>query len=243
VRSFSEKSFSALCRKVVMAAGTVCSEHNKLITDRAVDCWERMRERYGVSNMWDTCLCLGEERYNSSFYIKTLEHQMREQKVAQIELERAELKVADRVQRDKVKEVEDSRWYLITFTNKPTEMDPSDLLKRTMKVVKSKQVAPLQWSFALEIQPNTGAPHTHIVLESNKYFDYNKIKNFNGGRVADVQKERWDIKKYPVKDETKPSKEWLSNYGLTQWFWCSDDYAGPRPGEISESSSNIISWT
>lgn len=224
-----------------MAAGTVCTEHNKLITDRAVDCWDRLKDRYGWSNMWDTCLCLAEERYNSCFYIKTLEAQKAEDLITDIEIERAELKVQQVLQKQKVKEVEDSRWYLITFTNKPTELDPTDLLKRTMKVVKSKQVAPLQWSYALEIQPNTGAPHTHIVLESNKYFDYNKIKNFNGGRVADVQKERWDVKKYPVKDETKPSKDWLSKYGLSTWFFCSDDYAGPRPYEFSENSSGILS--
>lgn len=226
-----------------MAAGTICSVHDKLITTRAVDCWERLRERYGLCNMWDTCLCLAEDRYNSAFYIKTLDDQLKEDMVNRIELERAELKVATQAQKLKVKEVEDSRWYLITFTNKPTELDPTDLIKRTLKVVNSKQVSPIQWSYALEIQPGTGAPHTHIVLESNKYFDYNKIKNFNGGRIADVQKERWDVKKYPVKDETKPSKEWLSKYGLLTWFWCSDNYKGPTPNEFSESSSQTVSWS
>lgn len=226
-----------------MAAGTICYVHNKVITERDIDCWERLRERYGLSNMWDTCLCLGETRYKSAFYIKTLEDQKREDAITNIELERAKMKTAlVKAKLDKV-ELEDSRWYLITFTNKATELDPTDLLKRTLKVVNSKQIAAKQWAYSLEIQPGTGAPHTHIVLESSKYFDYAKVKNFNGGRVADIAKEKHNVKNYVIKDETKPSKEWLDKYGLTQWFWCSDDYAGPRPGEnSSESNSNIISW-
>jgi len=226
---------------VVMAAGTICSIHDKLITARAVDCWDRLKDRYGWSNMWDTCLCLAEERYNSCFYVKTLEAQKAEDLITGIEIERAQIKVQNTLMKQKAKEVKESRWYLITFTNKPTEMNPSELIKRTLKVVNSKMVSPIQWSYAIEIQPGTGAPHTHIVLESNKYFDYDKVKAFNDGRVADVEKERWNVKKYPVKDETKPSKEWLDKYGLSHWFFCSDDYAGPRPGD-SESLPKTISW-
>lgn len=230
---------------MVMAAGTICSLHNKLITNRAVECWDLLKSRYGLANMWDTCLCLAEDRYNSSFYIKTLEAQMKDDLISNIEVERSELKVAAQVAKVKSKDnlVEDSRWYLITFTNKPTELDPYDLIKRTMKVVNSKQVSPLQWAYSIEIQPGTGTPHTHIVVESSKYFDWGKIKNFNGGRQANVQRERWNVKNYAIKDETKPSKEWLSKYGLETWFFHSDNYKGPTPNESSESVPQIVSWS
>lgn len=221
--------------------GQVCTEHTKVITQQAVDCWNKLRDIYGSSNLWDTCICLADERYNSRFYRKTLDAQLVDDKLANIEMERVALKTQE-VVRKQVKECDDSRWYLITFTNKPTEFDPLDLLKRTKKVISSKQVSPIQWAYSLEIQPGTGTPHTHILIESNKYFDYTKVKNFNGGRVADIRKEKWNIKNYIIKDETKPSKEYLEKYGINQWFWCSDDYAGPKPGETSELPSNTISW-
>lgn len=120
------------------------------------------------------------------------------------------------------------RWYMITFTQPDTILEPHDLLKRTMKVIRSRMVSPNQWCYSLELTEK-GIPHTHIRLHTDRYFDYKKIGNFNSGYRYDVQQEKFQTGFYVVKEDTKPSDSWLSAYGLTGWFWSSENYSGPRP--------------
>jgi len=119
------------------------------------------------------------------------------------------------------------RWYLITFTQPDTLTDPKDLLKRTLKVIKSKMVSPNQWCYSLELTEK-GTPHTHIRLHTDKYFDYKKVGNFNAGYRYDVQVEKFSTADYVVKEDSKPSEEWLARHGLTQFVWYSDNYSGPK---------------
>lgn len=113
------------------------------------------------------------------------------------------------------------RWYFITFTQPSTDKDPHALLKRTQKVVKSKMVSAIHWCYSLELT-ESGTPHTHIRLFSNKYFDYKKVANFNDGYRADVQKEKWTSGKYTLKKDI--NDEYLSEHKLTQWYWNSPEY-------------------
>lgn len=141
------------------------------------------------------------------------------------------------------------RWYMITFTQPDTEQSPLELLQRTMKVIKSKMVSPNQWCYSLELTAK-GTPHTHIRLHTDKYFDYKKIGNFNAGYRYDVQVEKFSTANYVVKDESKPTPEWLASYGLDKFFWSSDNYSGPRlqpsgeqpsPGPVSVHLPDFIS--
>lgn len=131
------------------------------------------------------------------------------------------------------------RWYLITFTRPSDERDPHDVLECARKVVRSKQVNALMWAMCLELT-QAGAPHVHIVLFSEKYFDYKKIGNFNRGFKYDVQYEKYDVKKYIVKTDTKPPAEYLAHYGLTHFVWYSDNYSGLRYGSTDETSENDV---
>lgn len=83
-------------------------------------------------------------------------------------------------------------------------------------------VSPNQWYYSLELTEK-GTPHTHIRLHTDKYFDYKKVGNFNAGYSYDI---RSSTETYIVKDESKPSNEWLARHGLTQFVWHSDNYTG-----------------
>lgn len=113
------------------------------------------------------------------------------------------------------------RWYFITFTQPDTDKDSTRILKATAKVVKSKQVSAIHWCYSLELT-ESGTPHTHIRLFSNKYFDYKKIANFNDGYRVDIQKEKWNTSKYTLKKDIP--EEYLEAQGLKQWYWNSPDY-------------------
>lgn len=148
---------------------------------------------------------------------------------------------------DKAKKLEDKeskvgRWYFITFTQPDTITDPTDLLKRTRKVVTSKQVSAEHWIYSLELTEK-GTPHTHIRLFSNKYFDYKKIGNFNNGFRYDIQPEKHRCDKYIVKDESKPTSAWLATYGLDTYWWKSENYSGATPDsvQLDISPDNVIS--
>lgn len=121
------------------------------------------------------------------------------------------------------------RWYFITFTQPDTIKEPHDLLKRTMKVIKSKMVSPVQWCYSLELTEK-GIPHTHIRLFTEKYFDYKKVGAFNKGYRFDIQCEKFTTGEYVAKGAI--SAEYLRFYSLKQWFWFSDNYVGPRPENI-----------
>jgi len=128
-----------------------------------------------------------------------------------------------------------SRWYFITYTQPETDKTPKRILKSAQRCVKSKAIAATQWAYSLELTEK-GTPHVHIRLNTSKYPDYKKgIGAFNDGYRFEVQMERDDrggANSYIVKDDTKPTPEWLEKHGLSTWFWCSEHYAGKRPDAI-----------
>lgn len=130
---------------------------------------------------------------------------------------------------------------MITFTQPETIKDPHDLLKRTQKVIRSKQVSALQWCYSLELTEK-GTPHTHILLFTEKYFDYKKVGNFNAGYRYDVKEEKFSFRKYVVKQESKPSIEWLEAHGLDRFFWKSDNCVVDLPDSSPDlPSEDLIS--
>ena len=121
-----------------------------------------------------------------------------------------------------------ARWYLITLTQPDTIQEPTYIIKNTMKIIKSKMVSPISWCYCLELTEK-GIPHSHIILYTEKYFDYAKIKKFNASPqglpwITDIQQEKWNVKAYPQKKRTKPSAEWLATYGLDRCVWYSDNF-------------------
>lgn len=189
-----------------------CPKHNCIISD---DQWRNylrwIYSPYVVQYLRTSCTlgCSTEEERLSDERLADMEKQIEE-------LTRPPPKVAKECP---------GRWYLITFTQPDTSDSPIDLLKRSRKVINSKQVSPTMWAMALELT-NKGIPHTHIRLFSEKYFDYKKICNFNGGYRAEVAAEKHTSESYVVKAESKPSKEYLDKYGLDACFWYSDNYSG-----------------
>lgn len=120
------------------------------------------------------------------------------------------------------------RWYFITFTQPDTDKTVEGLIKSTRKVLKSKMVSPEQWCYSLELTAK-GTPHSHIRLFTDKYPEYKKIGAFNRGYRYEVQHEKMFVGNYIIKAESKPTPELLATWGLDSWFFCSDNYSGPRP--------------
>lgn len=186
-----------------------------------VEDWERLFEASGIPASyfpWPACMCEPPGSWVRSrvedlrFVVRSTEPE----------------KVPAKSGKD-ITENDDSagRWYLITFTQPDTIKDPHDLLKRTQKVIRSKQVSAIQWCYSLELTEK-GTPHTHIRLFTNKYFDYKKVGNFNSGYRYDIQVEKFSCAMYVVKDQSKPSMEWLLENDLDKYFWASENYVGPR---------------
>lgn len=123
-------------------------------------------------------------------------------------------------------------WYFITLTQPATEKTPEKLLKNMKKILRSKQVEPEQWAYSLELHQN-GTPHIHAMIFTYRYLEKRVISGFNGGYRVDCQRERFNCKAYIVKDETKPTKQQLQEWNLNDWFFCSDNYSGSRPGEVA----------
>lgn len=120
------------------------------------------------------------------------------------------------------------RWYFITFTQPDTDKSVEGLIKSTRKVLKSKMVSPHQWCYSLELTEK-GTPHSHIRLFTDKYPEYKKIGAFNRGHRYEVQHEKMSCGNYIIKEESKPTPELLATWGLDSWFFCSENYGGPRP--------------
>lgn len=199
--------------------------------------WETLYEQYrergiGVYFPWPSCMCLPPSQYDYRRIEDLREVSSGPNFEEQVRL--YSQKKSPAKSGKNISENDDSagRWYLITFTQPDTIKDPHDLLKRTQKVVRSKQVSPIQWCYSLELT-ESGTPHTHIRLFSNKYFDYKKVAAFNNGYRWDIKQERWDTEKYVVKEASKPSREWLLDNNLDTFFWCSENYDAARPNLIS----------
>jgi len=130
-----------------------------------------------------------------------------------------------------------SRWYFITYTEHESVKDPTRVLKSALRCIKSKAVGATQWAYCLELT-QTGTPHVHIRLNTEKYPDYKKcIGAFNDGFRYDVQMDKGGTAAYVVKKETKPSPAWLASKGLDNWFFSSSNYSGPRPDEMDMTVS------
>lgn len=126
---------------------------------------------------------------------------------------------------------EDNRsgnWYLVTLTQPDTDKSVLKRLQAAKKVLRSKQVSPEQWCYSIELTAK-GTPHIHIALFTYKYPEYRIIKSFNDGHNVDIQREKFNVRNYVVKDETKPTPEMLATWGLEGWFFSSVNYSGPLP--------------
>jgi len=129
-------------------------------------------------------------------------------------------------------------WYLITLTQPDLDKTIDKRILAAKKIIRSKQVAPEQWCYSIELTQK-GTPHVHIALFTYKYPEFRIIKSFNDGYGVDIQREKYNIRNYVVKDETKPSPAHLATWGLEGWFYCSDNYSGPRPG-VPDSPTRVI---
>lgn len=137
-----------------------------------------------------------------------------------------------------------TRWYFITLTQPPTANKTFEqLIKNTNNILSSRMVAPIEWVYSLEYQTN-GSPHIHLRLQTSLYLDYGKIAKFNNNGVrgsdrqywrAEIEPEKWTSANYVVKEETKPTLRQLKDEGLDTWFFCSENYSGPRPENIFSS--------
>lgn len=158
---------------------------------------------------------------------------------AEADRREAERKRSKAVSREEDKENTPGRWYFITYTRPPTFANPKDVLNSAKRCIRSKAVSATMWAYSLELQKN-GTPHVHIRLFSNKYPDYTKcLAAFNDGHTNSkeaIQSEKFNTAKYVIKAESKPTPEWLEKYDLDKYFWCSDDYSGPRPPEYDIAS-------
>lgn len=221
----------------------VCSHGNDVSYLPDWDAWSSWMLDEGVSRFMPLfCPC----RPPSMLQIRSMEETIQLARDSRIERERfyeARLNARQKLPAPGVeKDPTPGRWYMITFTQPDTLTDPLDLLKRTQKVIKSKMVSPNQWCYSLELTEK-GTPHTHIVVHTDKYIDYKKVGNFNAGYRYDIQQEKWTFAKYVVKEESKPSEEWLARHGLTQFVWHSDNYTGlsALSGRPSSGSPELIS--
>jgi len=212
-----------------------CTTHKRDVTQDHLLYYDRLNQAYGQQILGELCICHAIWAWRDPVYRRGFDNDLSLRNKARMlkDLEDERLK--------KVEEKLESagRWYFITFTCHETEKDPTRVLKSTTRLLRSKQVSPIQWCYSLELTEK-GTPHTHIRLFSNKYFDYKKVGNFNDGFRYDVQKEKTNCSKYIIKSESKPTDEWLKTYGLDTYFWSNDTYTGAKPGS-SETAPEIFS--
>lgn len=125
------------------------------------------------------------------------------------------------------------RWYFGTFTQPDTNKSPHEILKNTVKVIKSKMVFPIiSWCYSLELMKN-GTPHTHFAFLTARRVEYSKVNAFNCSELKIKQRSETNAARYPqqaidyvLKTDTKPSDEWLTENNLTQCIWKSDNCPG-----------------
>lgn len=134
-------------------------------------------------------------------------------------------------------------WYLITLTQPDTDKTVAKRILAAQKVINSKQVSPEQWCYSIELTAK-GIPHVHIALFTYKYPEFRIINKFNDGHGVNIQREKFNVRNYVVKNETKPTPEMLATWGLDTWFFSSPNYSGPRPEpqlpDMDSPSARII---
>lgn len=213
-----------------------CKLHNKQFPSYVA--YDKLVSTFGLRAVMDVCPCNADWSLKDPVHLRVLNNVV-ENKCEKLFSVSGDDIVIHLPEKKLKKKESEGRWFFVTFTRDDQSDDPAALLKRTEKLIKSKMVSASQWCYSLELTEK-GIPHTHIRFESSKYFDYAKIKALNGGYRADVQPERYGSAKYVVKDESKPTKEYLDKYGLEGWFFRSDNYTGILPN--SEFDAKIISW-
>lgn len=189
--------------------------------------WD-MAEEYNASQLNPTCPCKLMAPRNRSWAQKQLDEHYEMQR--ELEVER-QLMLEAKVKQQKEKEAKESKpgnWYLITLTQPETDKTVKRRLECCKKVLVSKQVKAEQWAYSIELTEK-GTPHIHIALFTYAYPEFRVISKFNDGHRVDVTREKMNVKKYIIKSETKPTPENLAEWGMETWFFCSENYSGPRP--------------
>lgn len=206
-----------------MANPSWCSTHKREVTQDHYRYYDDLLSQYGQRVIMDMCVCQSIHTFKDRHLRSILDEDYRNwHRIDELKLDMEREK-----KRKEEKELDKAgRWYFITFTRPDTEKDPSAVLNSTRRLLKSKQVSPIQWCYSLELTEK-GTPHTHIRLFSNKYFDYKKVGNFNDGFRYDIQPERSSSAKYIIKEESKPPVDFLERYKLDRFVWQSDNYVQP----------------
>lgn len=214
--------------------------HGTPLTVAHYNAFEDLYETYGKwSDVAALCPCMAINP--PGFWLRRWKEQLEEERISRIEDEMWMARYEER-KKSQAPGKKKSRWLFFTLTQ-PVEYgdDCGQILKNAERVIESAQVCPTEWCYSLELTEK-GIPHVHMsFLPGKKYVDWNKIRdlNTNGLRgpdkvkwVSKPEKDRGHAQKYVVKEETKPSREYLDAHGLASWFWCSDNYSGPRPKNI-----------
>ncbi len=102
------------------------------------------------------------------------------------------------------------RMYFITLTN--PDKDPTQLIKRWCRFSHSSGITVKHNSLELT---ESGLPHIHALIETDKYLDYRRVLSANRGNRVDIQKCKFESEcaDYINKDRTKPSAEWIETWG------------------------------
>lgn len=218
--------------------------HGVVLNDQHWNAYEELYSRYG---RWNdvTSFCPCQAINPPRWVISRWDDQLELERVTRLEDARF---VASKKSPDH--SVRDPQWYFATLTQPDNVSGCDQLFINVANIIKSKQVSPTEWCYSLELTTK-GTPHIHMMFRtSKKYLDFGKIAklNTNGLRGddrqhwrAEVQKDRGYAQKYTIKDDSKPDQAWLEANGLNTWFFCSDNYSGPRP-EIF-STLDIQEWS
>lgn len=97
--------------------------------------------------------------------------------------------------------------YFITFTS--TQEPPGEVVQNWIKFCKKFKVV----KDCVELT-ESGLPHIHGLIETDKYLDYRRVARANKGMRVDVQKAKYlqAVNDYITKEETKPPESWW-------WKW------------------------
>lgn len=221
--------------------------HGTPITDAHYNAFEDLYETYGKwSDVAALCPCMALNP--PGFWLRRWKEQLEEERISRIEDEMWRVRYEERKKTPAPSVQKKSKWLFCTLTQ-PVDYgtDCSQILQNATRIIESAMVSPTEWCYSLELTEK-GIPHIHMsVLPGKQYLDWGKIAklNTNGLRGADkvywraeIEKDRGHAKKYVVKAESKPNQEYLDAHGLESWFWCSENYSGPRPNIFSSPDIN-----
>lgn len=191
-------------------------------------------ETYGRYNNSDVCPCSAMRGKRIQFMLRN----NNEHEAMKEEYDTTRRMLEERIAEEKRKIAKSERettgaWYFITLTQPSTIKIPHERIDSANKIINSKQMNPSQWAYSLELT-QAGTPHIHLRMFCEKYIDYRVVEKFNKGYEVKIIREtmKGGAGSYIVKQETKPNAEQLSDWGLDQWFWASENYGGPLPDSV-----------